>query len=88
MCGIAWNGNAVTKIRQTPPQKSLEYAERIKNLVGAFSADEKIVKGKRILLIDDISTTGTTLKEVASALKSVGADYICALTYCKTDKKL
>lgn len=88
MCGIAWNGRAVAKIRQTPQQKNLGYAERLKNLEGAFSADEKIVKGKRILLIDDVSTTGTTLKEVSSALKSVGADYICALTYCKTDKKL
>lgn len=88
MCGIAWNGRAVTKIRQTPPQKSLGYDERIRNLDGAFSADGKIVKGKKIILIDDISTTGTTLKEVAFTLKSVGADHICAISYCKTDKKL
>lgn len=58
--------------------------ERIKNLKGAFSVKhpEKI-KGKRIVLIDDVMTTGSTLKECALVLKRAGACSVDTLTVAR-----
>lgn len=66
------------KIKETPDQVGLSYEERLKNLKGAF----KIVNEapKKIILIDDVKTTGTTLRECAKVLKKAGARKIYALT--------
>nr|WP_252891106.1 phosphoribosyltransferase family protein [Thermoclostridium stercorarium] len=49
------------------------------NLVGVFSVKKPgLVKGRRILLVDDIMTTGSTLEHCAKALKNAGAAYIDA----------
>lgn len=73
--------NALTRNKETKPQtelKSLE--ERFSNLKESFSAsDDKIISGKNILLIDDVSTSGATLNAAAAALKKSGAKKIIAL---------
>lgn len=75
----------VTKNRKTLPQKELSKAQRKVNLRGAFSVTDKSeVKNKRILIIDDICTTGSTLSEIANLLINCGtADIFCACA-CKT----
>ncbi len=60
------------RVRSTQAQHSLTPAERAANIAAAFQADPA-VKGKAILPIDDICTTGSTLQEAAQALYSAGA---------------
>ena len=72
------------KIKKTLPQAGLTRAKRIANLDGAFKLKhpEKI-KEKKLLLIDDVYTTGTTIKKCAQLLKKQNADVI-ALTLARS----
>lgn len=73
--------SVLVKTKETNDQKSLSLDERLKNLAGAFKVvDRKIVKGSKILIIDDILTTGSTTHAVAKALYSAGADEVDVLT--------
>lgn len=73
--------NALTRIRHTAPQtEKKERKDRIENVKGAFAcAALHTVKGKNIILIDDVITTGATMSECAKALKSAGAKKVIAL---------
>lgn len=65
---------ALVRIRETKPQaRSEKRAARLQNLRGAFRADPAPVRGKHIILIDDVATTGATLSEARKALLSAGA---------------
>ena len=69
------------KTKDTKNQASLGYKERQKNLEGCFRVSSvKAVKGKKILLVDDVLTTGATSDEAASALKRAGAESVYLLT--------
>jgi ComF family protein len=76
--------NLMVRTRWTNPQTALSGKERRQNLAGAFAASnpERIV-GRRILLIDDVFTTGTTLNECAKVLKENGAAQVEALTLAR-----
>lgn len=65
--------NALQRIRYTRPQSTIAYDERGSNLAGAFTADADQVRGKHVLLVDDVVTSGATLKECTNALKDKGA---------------
>lgn len=74
------NDNLV-KVKDTGQQKALNKADRIKNLEKSFKVKFKEeVKGKNILLIDDIMTTGATANECAKVLESAGAKNVYVLT--------
>ncbi len=60
------------KVRETPPQTSLKREERLKNVKKTFSAHESL-RDKDILLIDDVITTGATVKECSHLLMKAGA---------------
>ena len=75
---------ALIRNRHTTPQTRLKANERERNLRGAFTADQKLVRGKTILLIDDIMTTGATLKESAKTLKRAGAVGLDVLVLART----
>ena len=69
------------KIRHNPPQSSLSDAShRSANVLGAYRViDPKLIAGRRILLLDDILTTGATASECARVLKAAGAKEVhCA----------
>lgn len=69
------------KERNTDPQSGItEDAQRRANVLGAYTPmDPELVAGKRILLIDDVITTGSTLSECARTLRTMGAeDVVCA----------
>ncbi len=60
----------LVKIKNTEKQSSLNYNKRIKNLNKAFIIkDPEVLTGKKILLIDDVYTTGTTVKKCSLLLK-------------------
>lgn len=82
--GVPADYTSLVKHRRTRPQVEFSGHERIKNLKGAFSVKhpEKI-KGKRIVLIDDVMTTGSTLKECALVLKRAGARSVDTLTVAR-----
>lgn len=72
---------ALRKERNTDPQSGLtEDAQRRANVLGAYTpVDPELVAGKRVLLIDDVVTTGSTLSECARMLRTMGAeDVVCA----------
>ncbi len=62
------------RTRHTPPQTNLDRAARLTNLAGAFAVDVDLLKeidrSTLIILIDDVSTTGATLKEAVAALRA------------------
>ena len=64
---------ALVRSRPTPTQSGLSPAERRRNVAGAFSAGHPGLAGARVLLLDDVATTGATLAEAAAALRAAGA---------------
>lgn len=69
------------RVRETIPQTELPYKERIKNVRNAFRALKEKIEGKKILLVDDVMTTGATLSEASKALKEAGAKkvWVCVV---------
>ena len=77
--------NALEKTKETKSQKSLNASDRKINITGAFSVRSGIdIKGKNLLLIDDLCTTGNTLSEAARVLKEAGSGRIIAASFAKT----
>ena len=77
--------SSVKKIRSTLNQKELSAQDRAVNLIGAFSVVKpELAAGKRILLVDDVCTTGSTLRAVADVLRKAGAAEIHCAVCCKT----
>ncbi len=71
----------------TPAQSSLKRSQRLTNLAGAFALAPLMalqVRGKNILLIDDVLTSGATLNFAARVLKQAGAAHVGALVLAKT----
>lgn len=82
--GVSCDEEAVSKITDTLPQHTLDRKQRLGNLTDAFAAKPEHVAGKRVLLVDDIITTGSTLNECASALGTAGAKITDALCVAAT----
>ena len=73
------------KRKRTLPQSQLKRQERLSNLNGAFLVKKRgSVRGKQLLLIDDIFTTGSTINECAKILKEDGAERVDFLTIARS----
>lgn len=75
------------RTRHTPAQSGLQRAQRLANLRGAFEVAPQHrphVQGQRVVLVDDILTTGATLDAAAQALRQAGAIHICAMVVART----
>ena len=80
---------AVKRVHQKEAQAGLTNAKRRANVAGAFRASSfHRVSGKRVLLIDDVMTTGATAAACAKILKRAGAQYIALLTVARVDRRL
>jgi len=78
------NTQLLRRVRNTPSQTRFGREGRLKNMSGAFECVlPKEVKGKIILLIDDVATTGATLEGCAEALKKAGAKKVMAYTLAR-----
>lgn len=80
---IPLNIEACQRIKLSPPQASLPYKERIKNMKGAFQCDANL-SGKTVVLLDDVITTGASLHALAKAVKSAGATHVECWTIART----
>lgn len=76
--GLTAHTHALQRVRHTRPQVDLDAAHRQENMQDAFHADATAVAGKRILLVDDVCTTGATLDAAAAALVAAGATAVSA----------
>lgn len=80
--GVPMVTDVLFRVRDTKRQSSLKGLDRVENVKEAFFAHSESVKGKKIILVDDICTMGETLKACESALKKAGADEVYAVTLC------
>ena len=72
------------RIRWTEPQVNLSSGDRRANVKGAFSLQNpELVRGRRVLLVDDVLTTGSTVEECAVMLKNAGADDVAVITIAR-----
>ena len=78
--GILVEEHFIKRVRNTTPQKELNESQRHSNLKNAFKLTTDIVKYKKVVLVDDIYTTGSTMDEISKILKESGVEniyYIC-----------
>ncbi|MFB0564665.1 MAG: ComF family protein [Candidatus Aminicenantaceae bacterium] len=72
---------ALVKVRNVPPQTLIKPGDREKNVSGAFCVVKKEqVRGKSVLLVDDVYTTGATIRECSRALREAGVREVRALS--------
>ncbi|OHA99819.1 MAG: hypothetical protein A3E93_01150 [Candidatus Zambryskibacteria bacterium RIFCSPHIGHO2_12_FULL_43_12b] len=78
---LIFNRDLLKKRKDTVPQAKLPRNKRLVNLEGAFSVENLgVAADKTIILIDDVTTTGSTLREAKKTLESVGAKKVLAFT--------
>lgn len=78
---------ALLRLHATPAQSGLARAQRLRNLQGAFATEPLLAPqlvGRRLLLIDDVMTTGATLQAAAAVLHQAGAARVSALVLART----
>ncbi len=85
---IAVNFSCLARIRPTQTQTGLDRDQRRTNVRGAFALrSAKDIEGKKILLVDDVLTTGATIGECARLLLKAGADDVAAVTLARVSDK-
>jgi ComF family protein len=80
--------DVLLRVKETQAQSSLPRTERLLAVQGAYAVEpERVpsVQGKRIVLIDDVMTTGASLHAAASTLRRAGAAHITALVFARTE---
>lgn len=80
--GIPVESKLLIRTRKTSPQKELNDVQRRANLKNAFQVRQNDVRLKKVVLIDDIYTTGSTIDAAASVLLEHGVEKIYFLTIC------
>jgi predicted amidophosphoribosyltransferase len=87
--GIRLCGDCVVKIKQTPELKNMyEFNKRMEVLKDAYEVEKEQVKGRNILLLDDLYRSGATLNAITQALKNEGkAKGVYALTLTMTRRR-
>jgi ComF family protein len=87
-----WNvplRRSVRRVKSTAPQAGLTNAKRRVNVAGAFAVKKNIrLDGARVLLVDDVLTTGATAAACARALKRAGAAHVALLALARTDRRV
>lgn len=81
--GLRLKTNALGRIKHTRSQVGLNLDERMQNVDAVFWASAHRIKGKRVLVIDDVCTSGATMRACAAALKQAGAIQVYGLTVAR-----
>ncbi len=83
-CNILYKNNILIKKINNKPQSTKNKEERIQNVIGAYVIQNKeLILNKKVLILDDIYTTGSTLNECAKVLKMNGAKLVDVITIAK-----
>ncbi len=77
----------VLKNKDIPPQSGLSRKERLRNIKGAFSVIDGISLPPSLTLVDDVTTTGATLNEIARLLKQQGVTTVNAVVFARTPEE-
>ncbi len=85
--GIRYAPDAVVRSQETRSQVGLTRTQRQRNVMHAFRANSRRVKGRAVLLVDDVATTGSTLSSCAEALYAAGARDVFAFTVSRAMPK-
>ena len=86
--GVPVCGKVLTKVKDTPEQKNLSQKERAENLKGCFKIENKNdIKDKKLLLVDDVLTTGATANIIADKLLKAGAKQVYLATVASVEYK-
>lgn len=84
LSGLPLLEDCLIRVRHSTPQaRTTTVSERRKNVAGVFSCPNQRLEGKKVLLIDDVSTSGATLDDCARALKEAGASLVWGLVLAK-----
>jgi ComF family protein len=84
--GLPVASHILTRAKRTQPQANLSPGRRRRNLRGAFQATQHAdLPGARLLLIDDIMTTGATVSEAAKTLKRAGASFVAVAVVARAE---
>lgn len=81
--GWRYEPDALWKRRETRSQVGLSVSQRSENVHEAYQADPERVKGKPVLIMDDVATTGSTISACTAALLSAGAEDVYVLTIAR-----
>lgn len=80
--------NILLRLKDVAHQSQLSRAERLKNVKDAFAVDPLLaaqLKDRRVVLVDDVMTTGASLHSAALALRAAGASHVTALVVARTE---
>ena len=84
LTGLPVNGGCLIRNCYNVPQaKTRNVEERRQNVVGIFTCNNKDLRDKKVLLIDDVTTSGATVNACAAALKTAGAMSVWGLTLAR-----
>ena len=84
LVGLPLDSKSLVRIKNTISQTTLGRVGRLANMKGVFAyKNQEPIKGKTVLLIDDVATTGATLEGCAEALKAAGAKKVMAYTFAR-----
>ena len=82
LSGIKVDSDILIRSRETVPMKSLNDIQRAENIKKAFTITSNIIEHKRVLLVDDIYTTGATVDACAKVLKAAGVEKVYCISLC------
>ncbi|HZU86551.1 MAG TPA: ComF family protein [Anaerolineaceae bacterium] len=82
-CKLPYTPRAIQRIKDTPTQVGLSAPQRQENVRGVFCAFPKLVMDRTVLLVDDVTTSGSTMRECAHSLLEAGAAAVYGLTLAR-----
>lgn len=81
--GWKYAPNGLQRVKHTRSQVGLKIDQRRENVQDAFRAHSSLIRGKKILLMDDVTTTGATLNSASKTLMEAGAQQVYAITVAR-----